>query len=483
MEALAAGAMAGLGITRFFINEDDCPGLDVRAACLRLGRALSIPTLSSYAGAAAPDGSRPFDTFIAFLRESFPCTFAAARCDRVGDSLLLTLPGSNAALPALLLMGHMDVVPVVPGTEGDWTHGAFEGVVDEAFIWGRGAVDMKSHTVGILEATEYVLSHGERLGRTLCLAFGEDEETDQFGAARLAALLAEREANIGFLVDEGDYRIVDTAEYRRPGSWVMHADLAEKGYADVVLRVRSAGGHSANPFGGTSLETISRAIAAVCDIEWPVRLTPLCAQTLLQVGLATSEQVELDPDGVARSCVDDPQLFPLVTTTCAPTMIEGGSTACNVMPQDMMASINFRMLEGVSVGEVFERCREAIVRAGLPVEVELAAASSEPTVPRVVDGPGLAAVRRAAARYFAEPSADGGAPRRPIRLIPSMVTGATDAANYERICPECIRFSPFVVDDEECDRGVHGTNERISRRAYAQGIRFFIRLIEQTCCR
>ena len=142
-----------------------------------------------------------------------------------------------------------------------------------------------------------------------------------------------------------------------------------------------------------------------------------------------------------------------------------------------------RGLGDVYKRQVFERCREAIVRAGLPVEVELAAASSEPTVPRVVDGPGLAAVRRAAARYFAEPSADDGAPRRPIRLIPSMVTGATDAANYERICPECIRFSPFVVDDEECDRGVHGTNERISRRAYAQGIRFFIRLIEQTCCR
>ena len=56
--------------------------------------------------------------------------------------------------------------------------------------------------------------------------------------------------------------------------------------------------------------------------------------------------------------------------------------------------------------------------------------------------------------------------------------GATDAANYQRICSECIRFSAFVVDDGECDRGVHGTNERITRRAYLQGIRFLVALLQ-----
>ena len=47
----------------------------------------------------------------------------------------------------------------------------------------------------------------------------------------------------------------------------------------------------------------------------------------------------------------------------------------------------------------------------------------------------------------------------------------------QRICSECIRFSAFVVDDDECDRGVHGTNERITRRAYLQGVRFLIALL------
>ena len=64
-----------------------------------------------------------------------------------------------------------------------------------------------------------------------------------------------------------------------------------------------------------------------------------------------------------------------------------------------------------------------------------------------------------------------------MSIVPSTVIGATDAANYQHICPECIRFSAFVVDDDECDRGVHGTNERITRRAYLQGIRFLIALL------
>ncbi len=65
-----------------------------------------------------------------------------------------------------------------------------------------------------------------------------------------------------------------------------------------------------------------------------------------------------------------------------------------------------------------------------------------------------------------------------MAIVPSTVIGATDAANYQRICPECIRFSAFVVDDDECERGVHGTNERITRRAYLQGVRFLIALLQ-----
>lgn len=482
-----AAGNTGAAVWQFFDHETDYPDLCEQDLCERLGRALSFATVSHMDDAQTDWGA--FDALQTWMRAAYPHVFSAGEAEVIGHSLLVTIPGSDASLRPMMLMGHQDVVSVVPGTEGDWGHGAFSGDVDDTYVWGRGAIDMKDQVTGILEAVEYALAHGWRLRRTIVLAFGQDEETNQFGAHALGQELERRGVELEFLVDEGDYRIVSSAEYGAPGFHLMHADLAEKGYADVVLRAKSAGGHSSNPFGGTSLGVLSQAIARICAIEWPVRLTPLTAALLRELapamtsgplselGIACAADVDERADEVARACLADPQLFPLVTTTCAPTMIEGGSASCNVMPQDMWANVNFRMLEGTTRADVLERCREAV--AGLGVTVELGPGSSEATHAPEPGGAGLAYVRAAAGRYFREPDENSG--RTPVRVVPSTVIGATDAANYEHICPACIRFSAFVVDDDECARGVHGTDERITRRAYLQGIRFLLRLIDLAC--
>ena len=486
--------MEGTGVWRFFAHEDDYPDLDEEACCQRLGRVLSFKTVSHMDPSLTDWGQ--FDALQAYLREAFPRVFEAGEVTIVDHSLLVVLPGSDPTLRPVMLMGHQDVVPVVAGTEGDWAHDAFSGHVDETFVWGRGAIDMKDQVAGELEAAEYALAHGWRLRRTLVLAFGQDEEDLQSGAAGLAAELERRGMELEFLVDEGDYRVVSSAEYGAPGGWLMHADLAEKGYVDVELVTRSAGGHSSNPFGGTSLAVLAEAIARIAREPWPVRLTPLTQALigelagrisegpLAELGLRDAADVAARADEVAAACLRDRQLFPLVTTTCAPDVIEGGSSAGNVMPQDMRAVINFRLLEGTSAGDVLARCRELV--ADLPVEVSPDGCVSDPTPAGRVDGPGLELVRRVAGRYFRAPGATGETDdegREPVAVVPSTVIGATDARMYAGICPECLRFSAFVVDDDECDRGVHGTNERITRRSYLQGIRFLIRLIDEACVR
>lgn len=461
---------AGTGVWRFFDHEDDFADLDEAAACERLGRVLSFPTVSSM-DIEAVDW-QPFDDLRAYMARAWPHVLAAGEVELIDHSLLITLAGTDSTLKPVMLMGHMDVVPVVPGTEGDWTHGPFEGHVDETFIWGRGAIDMKDQVAGIFEAVEYALSHGWEHERTLLLAFGQDEETTQCGAGAIGRELERRGIELEYLIDEGDYRIVPTSEYGAGEGWLMHADLAEKGYADILLKTESAGGHSSNPYGGTSLEVLSRAITAICDIKWPARVTDLLAAQLQELGLYTAEDIAAREDEIVAACLASRELYPLVTTTCAPTQIEGGSTGANVMPQNMWANINFRMLEGTSVADVVARCREAVAAAGLAdrVCVELGPGSSEPSPSPRIGGLGLTTVRNLAARYFA-------AARQPVHIVPSTVIGATDAANYQRICQECVRFSAFVVDDGECARGVHGTNERITRRAYLQGVRFLIALL------
>ena len=449
-------------VWRFFAHEDDFADIDEVSACERLGRVLSFPTISSM-DAEAVDW-QPFDDLRAYMQQAWPRVFAAGEVELIDHSLLVTLVGSDPALNPVMLMGHMDVVPVVPGTEADWTHAPFSGHVDDTYIWGRGAIDMKDQVAGILEAVEYALAHGWEHKRSLLLAFGQDEETTQYGAGAIGRVLEERGVELEFLIDEGDYRIVPAAEYGAGEGWLMHADLAEKGYADIVLKTKSAGGHSSNPYGGTSLEVLSRAIAAICDIEWPTRVTDLLAAQLVELGLYTADEIAANGGAIVRDCLASKKLYPLVTTTCAPTQIEGGSAGANVMPQDMTAVINFRIADGDSTESVMAHCREAVQDKG--VEMRFLQANDPSAIARR-DGYGYRTVVESFQRYYPE-----------AVFIPSMAVGATDAHRYEEICDTCLRCSPFMTEPAEAASGVHGTNERLLVRSYLQGIRVLIDLME-----
>ena len=128
-------------VWRFFAHEDDFADLDEAGACERLGRVLSFPTVSSM-DAEAVDW-QPFDDLRAYMQQAWPRVFAAGEVELVDHSLLVTLGGSDSALKPVMLMGHMDVVPVVPGTEADWTHAPLADRWTAPTFWGRGAIDMK----------------------------------------------------------------------------------------------------------------------------------------------------------------------------------------------------------------------------------------------------------------------------------------------------------------------------------------------------
>lgn len=468
----------------FFAHEDDYPDLDADGACERLGRALAIPTVGG------PDRDStdwvPFDRLEELMRVCYPRLFSTARVEHVDHSLMLTLEGSDGLLDPVLLMGHMDVVGVVAGTEDDWTHGAFSGDVDDEYVWGRGALDMTCQVMGDLEAVEYLLAHGARPRRTLLVCLGQDEETCQTGARAMGELLERRGIRVWLLLDEGSNTLLDLAPYGAPGHYALPVGVAEKGYADVTLTVRGAGGHSSNPYGGTSLGTLARAIARVAEaprrpaLVEPVRGTVETVAPLVTEGPYAplvadgAPAVAANADRIARLMADDPAFMPEVETTVAPTMVVGSSPQPNVMPQDMTATINFRVLPGDSVEAVIGRVREAV--AGLPVEVGVVEESAnDPSGISDAHGTAFAALAHAAGRYFADPSTG-----EPLTLLPRIERGATDARMYERVCDACLRLSPFVADPAEAARGIHGTDERITRRAYAQGIRMVTRLLQET---
>lgn len=454
---------------RFYRSEGDYPQLDGAAACQRLAAAITCRTVND----GTSDGE--FARLRQLIADSFPSVTVQAVTEVVGRSLLIRIEGSDSHLKPALFMSHMDVVGVEAGTEGDWSYPPFSGAIAEGYIWGRGSLDIKNQVFALLEAAEYLLCQGRKPVRDVYLAFGEDEETYNTGALAMAELLESRGVELEFLVDEGGGSIEDGSIYCAPGRRVCTIQLAEKGYADLTVRARGQGGHSSNPFGGSSLQHLAQAIAAICATAQSAEMPEALAQCLGAVAPYVTEEplkslladLKGNSAAIMAYCAGVKQLFPLTATTIAPTMIAGGGPACNVLPQDMEANINFRLIPGETVEDLERRCREAV--EGLPVELCFAQAN-DPSRLSAASGFGYEKLLDVLNYYYKD-----------IVFLPSISAGATDARQYERICPACLRCSPFLAEEAETAGRVHGTNERIAQRSYVQGIRVLIRLMETAC--
>ena len=175
----------------------------------RLAEAVRIQTIS-YQERERIDYAQ-FQRLNDYLRVSYPLVFAQLQVETVSDySLLLRWPGSDDTLKPILFTAHTDVVPVEPGTEDDWAHPAFAGVVADGRIYGRGTLDDKLGVMGLLEAAEQLLAEGFVPRRGIVFAFGHDEEiSGQEGAASLAARMRELDLHFEWMVDEGGMLLSD----------------------------------------------------------------------------------------------------------------------------------------------------------------------------------------------------------------------------------------------------------------------------------
>ena len=459
-------------VADYFAHEDDFPDLDGALALARLSAAIRCRTIN-YADHSLTDYTE-FDKLHAHMKSSYPHIMRLGTFERVGHhAVLITIPGSDKTLRPCLYMSHQDVVPVVEGTEQDWTHPAFSGDVADGCIWGRGTIDIKEQVFGVLEAAEYLLAHGRTFKRTAYLAFGDDEETLNLGALAISDHLKAQGVTLEFVLDEGGCKIDSGKPYGAPDIAVATVELMEKGYADLELSVHSIGGHSSRPYGGTSLGRLSGAIADITRAPFSVHLNSAMtgafetlAPYITEEPLKTLVQdVAGNADAIAACCMGSPDLFPFVTTTIAPTMIRGGSAACNVMPQDMQAVINFRIASGDTAESVMAHCRAAVQDPGVSLRFLQA---NDPSATARRDGYGYRALVETMGRYFPE-----------VVFVPAMTAGATDACRYEQICDTCLRCSPFVTEPDEAASGVHGTNERMPVRSYLQGIRVLIALMQR----
>ncbi len=442
---------------------------DSAALARRLAGAVRLRTVSSRNAAEVSWGQ--FAALQAYLETSFPKLHAALRREIVnGHSLLYTWQGTDAAAAPALLLAHLDVVPVEPGTESAWTHPPFEGAIADGWIWGRGTMDDKESVMAIMESVEMLVSTGFRPRRTVLLAFGHDEEIggDQ-GALRIAALLKERGIQAEFTLDEG---LVIT-ERIMPGvaAPVALVGVAEKGVVSVELVAEGEAGHSSRPTLPTSVGRLARALARLEARQFPVRLVrpiretfSFCAGEMAMPIKAVFANFWLFEGLVKKQLVAAPATAAQVRTTTAPTMLSA-SVQENVLPAAARAVVNFRILQGDTIEGVLQHVRRAIDDPAIRLSI-YPATTAEPSPVSATDSPAFAMVQQTIRQVFPESV-----------VAPSIVIGASDSRLYAGVSRDVYRFVPLVVASADLAR-IHGTNERISVENYERIVRFYVQLLE-----
>jgi carboxypeptidase PM20D1 len=441
--------------------------VDARAAAGRLAGALRFPTVSHEGGANVEAAA--FQGLHQYLQQTFPRVHATLTREVVnGYSLLYTWKGRKPDLPPVLLMSHQDVVPVEPGTEKDWTHSAFSGFMDDAWVWGRGSLDDKVGVLGLLEAAETLLGRGFQPDRTIYFAFGHDEEVGgRYGAAEIAKLLAQRGVKPAFILDEGGLIAEDAIPgLTRPAAMVS---TAEKGYLSVELVARSEGGHSSMPPPHSAIGTLAAAVEKLEDNQMPARIEGATRRSYQYLAPEMPfgprlilANLWLFSPLLERQAAADPAANARIRTTTAPTIFQGGIKE-NVLPHEARAVVNFRLLPGDTIQGVLRHVRDTV---GPGIRVSATGdANSEPSPESDVRAPEFSLIQRTLTQTFPN-----------IIVSPNLLSGGTDTKRYRGFTPNVYRFVPMRLKPADLKR-IHGTNERVGIANYGEIVRFYAQLL------
>ncbi|KAF9037397.1 carboxypeptidase S [Hymenopellis radicata] len=478
-----------------------------------LGGAVQIPT-ETFDGMGQVGEDPRYEIhakFRDYLLEAFPLVHKAFDREKVNTyALLYILKGSDESLKPLLLLAHMDVVPVNPDTVNEWAHPPFSGYFDGERIWGRGSSDDKSGLIGILSALELLLENNFAATRTIILAFGYDEEGGGVkGAGALYPKIVERYGldSIAMIVDEGG------GFMEQYGSTFATPGIAEKGSMNTFVQVDTPGGHSSVPPDNTCIGILSRLLVEFEEKPFDIHLereTPAYElfQCFAEHAKSLPDQLREDikksatSEEALRSAEDvlfqDPVYRSLSGTTTAIDVIHGGVKS-NALPEQAFAVVNHRISTTSNARATkqhdtdlllplaqkynltYNAFGEDLTETNVPAKGRLTL-----TAPRFLDpAPVTPTVGDEAtgykllsgtikSTYNAHRSLAGDN----IYVAPGMPTGNTDTRFYWTLTPHIFRYNHHGSGNGTNPlSGAHTVNESIAADSFLEIIRFFSTLI------
>ncbi|MET8167560.1 M20/M25/M40 family metallo-hydrolase [Streptomyces sp. NPDC005329] len=366
------------------------------------------------------------------------------------------IEGTDPAADALLVHGHLDVVPA---EAADWSVHPFSGEVRDGVVWGRGAVDMKNMDAMILAVLRAWARQGVRPRRDLVIAFTADEEAS---AEDGSGFLADRHPGLfegctEAIGESGAFTFHDGA-----GREIYPIAAGERGTGWLKLTARGRAGHGSKVNRENAVTRLAAAVTRIGEYEWPLRLTPTVSAALTELAALYGVDADLhDVDallaklGPAASLVEA-----TVRNSANPTML-GAGYKINVIPGEAVAHIDGRYLPG---GE--DEFRTTLDQLTGP-DVDWEFHHREVALQAPVDAP-LFARMRAAVEEFAPEG----------HVVPYCMSGGTDAKQFSRLGITGYGFAPLKLPEGFDHQALfHGVDERVPVEALHFGVRVLDRFL------
>ncbi|MCX4656294.1 M20/M25/M40 family metallo-hydrolase [Streptomyces microflavus] len=369
-------------------------------------------------------------------------------------NVVARIPGTDPSADALLVHGHLDVVPAEPS---DWSVHPFSGEVRDGVVWGRGAVDMKNMDAMVLAVVRGWAREGFRPRRDIVIAYTADEEAS---AEDGSGFLADRHAELFEGCTEG---------ISESGAFTFHAGhglslypiaAGERGTGWLKLTAEGRAGHGSKVNRANAVSALAAAVARIGEHEWPIRITPTVRAAITEIAALHGITADLDEPGfdVAQLLGKLGPAAALVENTVRnssnPTMLEAGYKV-NVIPGHATAYIDGRTVPG---GE--DEFRETLDRLTGP-DVSWEYDHREIALQAPVDSPTYAKLRAAIEKF----DPDG-------HTVPYCMSGGTDAKQFSRLGITGYGFSPLKLPPGfDYQALFHGVDERVPVDALHFGVR------------
>lgn len=368
--------------------------------------------------------------------------------------------GSDPKAKPLVISGHMDVVEAKPS---DWQRDPFTAVVENGYLFGRGASDMKLDGTMAIAALIELKRSGYKPRRDIIIEFSGDEETTM----KTSGIIADKLSNADIVLNiDGGGGLLDE-KMGKPVLWTWQG--AEKTYADFELTVTNPGGHSSAPRKANAINQLSAALARIGAYQFKPEVSGLTRAYFIEAAKyedpetgAAMRAFAADPtDKVAIATLTaNPATIGKIGTTCVSTMVSGGH-ALNALPQKATANINCRIFPGHKPSDIMAELQK--VAAEPVVMFKDVTEGSIPNDASPMRPDFIAAVNKAMKATY---------PGVPV--FPSMSSGASDSMWFRSRNVASYGASPTFSKDS--DDFSHGLNERAQVSNIAPGITYYLSL-------